>query len=191
MAMQLSADRRRLLDELERLEREVAALIAPLSPEQLDWQPDGGRAWSVGQCVDHLSRTNALYLPALVEAAGGAAAAREPEAALRPNLLGRWFVGLVEPPARLKFRVPLAGLLPASRSEKAALLAEFRGHQRAVIELVRSTADRDLDRARFRNPLLRGWKLFNVATGLLVIAAHERRHLAQARGVAARPDFPS
>jgi hypothetical protein len=59
-------------------------------------------------------------------------------------------------------------------------VAAFRAVQRDVVSFVRDTAELDLNRVRFRNPFLKGLKLFNVATGVLVIAAHERRHLLQA-----------
>jgi hypothetical protein len=44
---------------------------------------------------------------------------------------------------------------------------------------VRRFADIDLARVTFPNPFIRGVR-FSLATGLHVIAAHERRHLWQA-----------
>jgi hypothetical protein len=100
------------------------------------------------------------------------------------------FLWSMEPPARMKLKAPLAGMQPASSHEKGALLTEFSRRQGEVIALVRATGDLDLNGVRFSNPMLNGLRLFNVATGLLVIAAHERRHLWQARRVLERAEFP-
>ena len=188
LGMTTSGDRRRLSDELLRLESEAKALVGSVSPEQLNWQPDGGRSWSVAQCVDHLTRSNAIYLPALAMAAAGAP--QSGSGGLRPNLLGRWFVRWLEPPAKLKAKAPLDAMQPSAHHEAPALLEAFSAGQRAVIEFLRQTEGRDLDAVRFENPMVGGRRLFNVSTGLLVIAAHERRHLWQARRVLQRQEFP-
>jgi hypothetical protein len=77
-----------------------------------------------------------------------------------------------------------------STCEKAPTWRAFLEVQEEVAELVRSSSDLDLTRLRFRNPLLAGLPLFNLATGFLVIVAHERRHLEQARAVRANAGFP-
>jgi hypothetical protein len=46
-------------------------------------------------------------------------------------------------------------------------------------EFIARHADLDLTRIRFRNPFARGIR-FSLATGLNVIAAHDRRHVEQA-----------
>jgi len=59
-----------------------------------------------------------------------------------------------------------------------------------VRELIRSTAGVAVDRVRFRNPFVRDLRVFTVADGFEIVAAHERRHLHQVRGILARQDFP-
>jgi hypothetical protein len=54
--------------------------------------------------------------------------------------------------------------------------------QADVREFLRAHADLDLAGIRFPNPLVRSIR-FSLATGLHVIAAHERRHLWQAWSV--------
>jgi hypothetical protein len=63
--------------------------------------------------------------------------------------------------------------------------------QDAVGQLLRESCDLDLEAIRFRNPVARDLQLFNLATGFLLIAAHERRHLAQVRQVREHANFPS
>lgn len=188
---QLGSDRVELMAELTRLAFEASSLATPLDEAHFNWQPDGGRAWSVGQCVEHLTRANRVYLDALEEAVRKALVQGEVVAPpLEPGRLGRWFLDSLEPPARIKFRAPRK-IEPQSRCPKQATLVAFAGEQQRVIELVRTSARIDSNSVKFENPLAYGLRAFNVATGLLVIAAHERRHLAQARAVVARPDFPA
>lgn len=187
---EFTSDRVELMAELSRLAFEASSLAAPLDEAQFNWQPDG-HAWSVGQCLDHLTRANRVYLEALEEAVRPAlAAGGGASPPLQPGRLGRWFLSSLEPPARVKFRAP-AKIVPPSRCPKPATLVAFAGEQQRAIELVRDSARIDCNAVRFRNPLAYGLRTFNVATGLLVIAAHERRHLEQARKVAARADFPA
>jgi hypothetical protein len=188
---ELTPDRVELMAELARLAFEASSLAAPLDEARFNWQPDGGKAWSVGQCLEHLTRANRVYLDALEEAVRKAAAEGDvPSPPLQPGRLGRWFLSSLEPPARIKFKA-LAKIVPQSRCPKQATLVAFAGEQQRVIELVRASARIDANATRFDNPLAYGLRTFNVATGLLVIAAHERRHLEQARKVASRPDFPA
>ena len=176
--------------ELARLSFEVSSLCGPLDEAAFNWQPGGGAAWSVGQCVEHLVKANRVYLDALEEAAGRARReSKFGDGGLRPGRLGEWFLRSQEPPVRRRYKAAKR-VLPARRCLKTATLVAFAGEQQRLIELVRSTADLDCDGVKFQNPLAYGLRVFNLSTGLLVVAAHERRHLWQARNVVALPDFP-
>jgi hypothetical protein len=58
---------------------------------------------------------------------------------------------------------------------------------RSVIEVV---SDMDVNRIRFKNPFVPFFR-FTVGTGLLVITAHDRRHLWQANQVTVARGFPA
>jgi hypothetical protein len=175
--------------ELERLEREARALAEPLTEERFNWQPQRG-SWSVGQCLDHLTRSNRLYLDeleiALVSAREAGLERQGP-----PDLgrIGRWFVRQMEPTNPRKIRTSRKQT-PPERTMKEATLAAFGGEQQRAIDFVRASAPYDVSSVRFRNPFAFGLRAFNLATGIEVIAAHERRHLAQAARVVAHPAFP-
>src|SRR5262249_47856373 len=78
----------RLIAELDAADHRAAAVVAGLSPDQLNWQPDAS-AWSIGQCLDHLRAGNGMVLPALSVALAG----REPKRVeeLELSWLSRWF----------------------------------------------------------------------------------------------------
>jgi len=179
-----------LVVELERLESEARARAEPLSEEAFNWQPPGGKGWSVGQCLDHLTRANRLYLDALEV---GLQQAREQglerKGPLDPGRLGRWFVAALEPTSSRRYRT-VKKLVPPSHCFKEATLSAFGGEQQRAIDYVCAASPFDCNAVRFRNPLAMGLRTFNLATGILAIAAHERRHLAQAARVLAQPQFP-
>jgi hypothetical protein len=188
--MELGADRVELMAELTRLSFEASALAAPLDEAQFNWRPDGGTGWSVGQCLEHLTRANRIYLDALEAACRKAPPQGEgPVPPLRPGRLGEWFLRTLDPPVRTRFKAPQK-IFPQARCPKQATLVAFAGEQQRAIELVRQTARIDCNSIRFDNPLAYGLRMFNIATGLLVIPAHERRHLLQAKKVVEHSDFP-
>jgi hypothetical protein len=92
------------------------------------------------------------------------------------------------PKPRLKLKAP-GKIAPGSQFEKAATVAAFLATQAEVRDYIRQSADLDLNAIRFVNPLVRGIR-FTAATGLLVLEAHNRRHLWQAEQVALAEGFP-
>jgi len=189
-AVVLPEDCARIVTELEALEDEARKIASPLDDAAFNWQPDRGRGWSVGQCLDHLVKTNRLYLDAMEDAVRlGDEQGLTRGQPLRPGRLGGWFIRQLEPPIRRRLPAPKKAI-PAAHLNPPATLAAFGGEQQRMIDLVRAAAGLDCNAIRFRNPFAWGMRVFNLATGLLVVPAHERRHLEQARKVTARPDFP-
>jgi hypothetical protein len=60
-------DIRALKDQLDEAERDAQSLVAGLTDELGVWRPDD-RSWSVAQCLDHLARTNGMYVQAMRKA---------------------------------------------------------------------------------------------------------------------------
>jgi len=186
---ELRPDRAELMAELTRLAFEVKQLAEPLDDAQFNWRPKP-EAWSVAQCLDHLVRVNRAYLDALESAADeGRRRGEMGDAPLAPGRLGAWFIRQLEPPPKRKLPTVKRGV-PAERCIKAATLVAFGGEQQRLIGLVRATSDLDCNAIRFSNPLAFGLRAFSLATGLLVLAAHERRHLWQARQIVGHDGFP-
>ena len=53
-------DLQELLDAIDRTDSAGAAIAARLTEEEFQWKPDGGRRWSVAECLDHLAAINIL-----------------------------------------------------------------------------------------------------------------------------------
>jgi hypothetical protein len=75
--------------------------------------------------------------------------------------------------------------VPVSRIPKDAAVQGFVASHTGYRELVRLAATLDPNRVVVPNPFI-GWIRMKVSTVLLVIPAHDRRHLWQARQVKAQ-----
>jgi hypothetical protein len=175
-------DLRAILAELDRSDEEARRLVAGLSNDDLHWQPGGGTGWSVAQCLDHLGQMNSVYMAALRTAVREAdpktMAQRGP---IQPGWFGRWFIRAMEPPPRRKMTSPKQGR-PAERKSGEEVVSAFISAHNEVRALIDEAQGLDLNRLRFRNPFI-GLLRFTVGTGMLIINAHDRRHLWQARQV--------
>jgi DinB superfamily len=186
----MQADLQRILDQLDAIDRAVDGLCAPLSDEQFFWRPDGGRAWSIAHCLEHLAIANAVYADAM---AGGVARARERGLTgsypIASTIFGRMFIQSMEPPVKRRMRAPTK-IVPPMPTNRAEILARFRTAHDRIRQIVRSAADLDVNRATFANPFI-SMVTMRVGTALRVVTAHDRRHVWQAENVRKRPDFPS
>jgi DinB superfamily len=176
-------DLQTLQDALDVAERDARALVDGLTEAQGTWRADAG-SWSVAECLDHLATSNVVYLAAMRPGASRALTnGRRRRRAAEPGLAGGWFVRYLEPPVspRFKSKAPRK-ILPRVGPALADAFTSFIASQGDVCAFLRTYADIDLAGVRFANPFIRGVR-FSLATGLHVIAAHERRHLWQAWGV--------
>jgi hypothetical protein len=179
-----------LIDAVDAAEQDARGLARGLDDRQANWQPDLGTAWSIAQCLDHLARINTFYVEAVLPRVR-----REAERAtssfesLAPTWMGRTFVASLEPPVTRRFKAPSARVVPASQMSCTDALASFVNSHTRYRELVTLCARLDPNRVRVPNPFFK-WVWMRVSTVLLVIPAHDRRHLWQAHKVLARDDFP-
>jgi hypothetical protein len=176
----MDADILALQEAYDAVERDARALVTGLTPETGVWQP-APDSWSVAHCLDHLATANRVYLQAMQPAAERALAARRlRRGEALPGVIGRWFVGMLEPPVTVRNKMWAPKKIkprPAPPFEDAA--TQFFASQSDVRAFLKRFAAIDLAGTRFANPFIPGVR-FSLATGLHVIAAHERRHLWQA-----------
>lgn len=182
--MGLPADLQRIVDDIEAIERRADEIAAGLSEEEFQWQPDGGRRWSVAQCLDHLAVGAEVYLatirPVVDEARRRGVPRRGPA---QPGFFGQKFVNSLEPPVKMRGRAPTK-ILPRPRRSRDEIMTAFHDAHAAFRELIADCAELDTNAVTFTNPFLTFVKM-KVSTALHVIPAHGRRHLWQAQNVIA------
>lgn len=163
-------------------------MVAPLSDEQFTWRP-APNLWSIAHCLDHLNATARAYLPKLDEGIGDAIKRGQYGAGpYRYNWLGRLSVWLSEPPPRIRLKAPSA-FQPAPNRTRHEVTAAFRAYQVQFIDRLRQANGVDLARARVASPAA-AWVRTPLGSGFQVMAAHERRHLWQARRLLEAAGFP-
>ena len=169
------------------------ALAAGLTEAQARWRHRPG-AWSVAECLSHLAVLNRTYLDDLTRVAAEArAAGRTGRGPWRLSWFGRTFTRAMGPVTGrgLGRKLPApAAYTPPSDVTLAAALADFRAVQDALVDRLRAAEGLDLDGVIIRSP---AWPMlrFSLLSAFAALAAHERRHLAQARRVLAQPGFPA
>lgn len=173
----------------EQISADADALVSPLGEEQFTWKP-GPNSWSIAECLEHMNATARSYLPSIDE--GIADAIRNGAYAEGPfhyNLIGRLFSRVMEPPARLRMRTSL-DKQPGPQRPKRETLAGFRAYQVQYVDRLRQANGIDLARARVRSPLAT-WIRIPLGSAFASMAAHERRHLWQARRITQMNTFPA
>ncbi len=188
MGTHLAISPARFESECRAIYQDVETLLTGLSRAQFNWQPDAGRRWSIAQNLDHMTRANLEYAEPVARAI---ACARPRDARVPgvPNWFGAWFIGQLEPPVKMTLKAP-SKIIPGADFDPVDARKAFDASVDRVKELLDRAWLIDLSRARFANPFLGGLPLFNVASSFLIALAHMRRHVAQARAVRDRADFP-
>ncbi len=182
MDSHLSPDLTELQDQFEAAARDAVKLVAGLSEERgtARFEPS---SWSVAECLDHLATGNRVYLKSMHEPASLARSrGKYRRGPAKPGPLGGWFARSLEPPVKRWSKLPAPRIIRPASVPLDKAFAGFNASQGDVLEFLRANADLDLAGIRFPNPFVRGLRL-SLASGLHVIAAHERRHLWQAWGV--------
>lgn len=168
--------------QFESTKQEAADLVASLSDAEVNWRPHPGR-WSIGECLLHLATSTDAVLPALDLAI--AQAQRRGWTACGPYRYGwftRWNVRSMEPPPAFRMRTFRLFQPPATAMRGGAVVRALADSRDRLLERTRVAAGVDLRRAIVVSPVMR---LFRLPLGgyLAFLAAHDRRHLWQARQV--------
>jgi hypothetical protein len=169
-----------LLDQIDACEADAARIVADMDDAAVNWSPPSD-GWSVAQCLRHLTLMNEFYLRGWPEAL--AAAGRGPFQGLRPTPVGRWFARSMEPPVKMKGKA-IKAVMPAQRVARETLVADYQRSHDTYRHLVRGSAAVDVNRIVRPNAIVKQVRM-RLSTVLLVIPAHDRRHLWQAANVKA------
>jgi hypothetical protein len=175
--------------QFESIRSEAQNLLGDLNELQFNWQPGTDR-WSIAQCIDHLVVTGRSSL-ANTHLAVSDARARGllSPGPFRYGLIERWFVRQTEPPAKMKFKAPKA-YMPSANQTHTEIIASFYTLQEEFLACIEEANGIDLARTKVSNAVSR-WFRLSLGQELAFDAAHERRHLWQARKVKEELDFSS
>lgn len=175
-----------VISEFESVTRDVEETFSGLSAEQLNWKP-APESWSVGQCLDHLIKSNEEFYPELEKIAGGT----------RKNTLWQsWsplsgIAGafLVSTLKKDNQKVKTNQKMTPPSEIPADIVDRFVRHQSEHIEKLRSASNADWNKVVLTSPFLK-IMTYRMAKGIEALIEHEKRHVRQAKRVAALDGFP-
>ena len=176
--------------QLKAIGDEARRLTEQLTNAQFNWRVAEG-SWSIGECLAHLNLTGQMYLPRIERAMRQArAAGLTGSAPFRHGWFGNFFVRRLEPPVRrLKVRAPRT-VEPPPEHLLAVVVPAFMSLQEQLDKKLREAEGLHLSRIKISSPFSR-YLSFSLGQSFALLAAHERRHLWQARQVREHPGFPS
>lgn len=178
-----------LLEELRGIGGEAEAAFGGLSARQLNWKP-APEQWSVGQCFDHLIKTNQGFFAELEQLArGGRGGTAWERLSPLSGLFGRLILKGLAPASGRKFKAP-RGLAPSAGDVEPGVISRFAAHQSELADLMsRAAASADLKKTVVTSPVSK-FVTYTLGDAFRIVVTHERRHFEQARRVTEGEGFP-
>lgn len=176
-----------IISELEKISADAQSKFGSLSPEQINWRPSA-ESWSVGQCFEHLIKTNKLFYDELDKIASG-----ERKNSFWENWSpltsfgGKFLIKSLKSDER-KFKAPTQKIVPPSEID-GDIIEQFSAHQREVIEKIKRTENADWRKTVITSPFMK-LMTYSFADGVEVVVEHEKRHFRQAERVLQADGFP-
>lgn len=185
----LASELERYRHQFEAIKQDAQELVAGLTDSQFNWHPGPG-AWSIAQCFDHLNVTAELYIPIIREGINrGRTQQLFSEGPFRHTIFGNWFVSTVEPPVKIKVKAPKK-FIPSPEKPLDKIVPAFMDIQEHFLDCLREANGIHLSKIKIQSPAVKFIRL-TLGQSFALMAAHERRHLWQARQVKNHPNFPA
>ena len=174
--------------DFEAAAADARALFADVGEAAFRWRPSP-KAWSMAECLDHLNVVGRKYLKAIDHAMeDGRRKGLLGTGPFRYGLLEGFVVRTMDAPPMFRMKTPRS-FVPAASASPAEALDAFVALQRELQERLARADGLDLAKVKVRSPVSRHLK-FSLGKSFAAMAAHQRRHLWQARQVKAQPAFP-
>jgi len=171
---------------IEQISKDVFDSFAALSEEQLNWKP-ARESWSVGQCLDHLVKSNEEFFPELDAIAGGT----------RKNsfwqnwsplsgIAGAFLVSTLKKDGQ---KVKTNQKMTPPSDISADIVERFEKHQQEFTRRIRAAQNADWRKVVLTSPFVK-IMTYRMDVGLQALIEHEKRHVRQAKRVVAMEEFP-
>lgn len=162
-------------------ERRAREQFGSLDYEKFNWSPEPGR-WSIGQCLEHLVKSNEPYFAIFDSLANGTHQStiwqRLP---ILPGLWGRALYNMINPENTKKGKAPRI-FQPTIGTVPLSTLDEFCRQQPRLIAAMHDLKHLDLEATIITSPVAR-FVTYSLRDTFAILVAHEERHLRQAERV--------
>ncbi len=176
-----------LVSELQAVSDDTQKTFSKLSAEQINWKPSA-EGWSVGQCFEHLIKTNKLFHAELDKIADGTRrnSVLENYSPLS-GFFGNLLISSLKKDSR-KFKAPTQKIVPPSAIDPH-IIEIFAAHQAELVEKIKRTENADWNKIKITSPFMK-LMTYRLADGYKIIIEHEHRHFRQAERVLQAEGFP-
>ncbi len=177
----------KFVEDAEAIAEDTRKTFGNLSPAQINWKPSAD-GWSVGQCFEHLIKTNEMFYDEIAKIAGGTRKSSFLENySPLSGFFGNLMVNSLKKDGR-KFKTPSQKIVPPSEIDPN--IAEiFAAHQAELIGKIKSVETADWQKIKITSPFMK-LITYKLADGFRVVVEHEQRHFRQAERVLQGESFP-
>jgi DinB superfamily len=134
--------------------------------------------WSALECVVHLNLATQAMLPGIRRAVEEALPSSSDQQRYKMDFAGRLLAWSLEPPVFIKLKAPKLAQ-PLASSGPEPVWQEFERLHAELIELLQASAGKAIDQQKMKSPFAN--MHYSAYSAFRIIAAHDRRHLWQAR----------
>jgi hypothetical protein len=175
-----------IIGELQAIEADVRESFGSLSPEQINWRPSP-EAWSIGQCLDHLIKSNEGFYGEFDKlAAGTRKNSLWEKFSPLSSFAGSFLIKSLKADDKKVKTIPK--MTPPSEID-AGIVETFIRHQNQLAGKVTAAAGADWQKTVVTSPFF-GLMTYTLDAGLQSIVEHEKRHIRQAKRVTEADGFP-
>jgi hypothetical protein len=167
--------------QFEQIQQQASELTAGLDEARFNWRPFP-QDWSIEECLAHLTMVGQWEIRAIEEAIGRARKRGiTGQGPFEYGAIDRFLVDQTEPPVRSLLPAPRHFAPLHGQPVTAVMPTFFHVQSQLILQLARADG-LDLRRVKVATPIS---PLLKMSLGMMFaqIAAHERRHLQQARRV--------
>jgi len=174
--------------DLSRVAEDARQVFGNFSAEQLNWRPSEN-GWSVGQCFEHLIRTNEQFYPEFEKIASGTRKNTFWES-LSPftGMAGRFLVNAVSTDSK-KAKAPSKKVVPEIHVE-ADIIQRFTSHIEEINQKIEACANADRRKTVVTSPFLAVFT-YSLEDAYTVLVEHSKRHVRQAKRITEAEGFPA
>ena len=176
-----------IISKLQTISADTQKTFGKLSAEQINWK-SSETGWSVGQCFEHLIKSNELFYDKLDEIADG-----KHKHSLLENLsplsgfFGNLLISSLKKDGR-KFKAPTQKIVPPSEIDPN-IVEIFAAHQSELIGKIRRIETADWNKIKVTSPFMK-LITYKLNDGFQIVVEHEKRHFRQAERVIQTSSFP-
>jgi hypothetical protein len=177
-----------LVQSLQSSTAQVQQTFGSLSDSQLNWKPSPEK-WGVGECLEHLVKSNLLYFQQFEKIAKGEHK-NSTWQSISPfsGFFGSMLVKAVNPDNVKKVKTANV-FKPAKSAVHPNIVSDFAKMNEELAGYFKRFEGTDLKKTKITSPVS-GFITYSLEDAINLLTIHEQRHINQAKGVMEIEGFP-